>query len=978
MFTPPALWKKSIMSKSKNTLNLLTQAILASSFFMTPYAFANTYGGGVTTPGPVSVAGTTNHIVEILGGPATIAGQIATVGGNAINLDVMNGQVLIDANNGFVGIDAVSVTGGVIGQGIFITQPNTIVAVGAGSGIHNADTIAGSSGILVSSTGAAIANYGTIVTDAVGVASSAIEISAASGAAIVNQVGGYISSGATGGAAGIGATILTDAAGVGTAISNAGRINALGTNDAIAINASTAITNTGIIFAVAPLHATIATTTASQVVAVVNSGEISNGAGAAAINFAANSSNASILQAGGLIAGNVLLASLDATGNHNTFVMTGGIIDGNVIENATHPQTFAMSGGTINGIVELGSGGTNTVNLSGGTIAQIQGGASTDIINVTGGYIIELGPGFGGVDVLNVNASFTGNIITGIPTINVVNAGTLFTVGGPITALTTAANINAGAGMLVNAPITGTGNIVNNGLIVLNSTWDNASGVTTNTSGSVFQVGAIGQLITTTFTDNAGSFYEPVLYAYNNYGQVIVTGTQVAANLMSGSFLAPQLVSGQFYQAHSRFDVIAAITPTGAIVDNSTLVQPPSVILSLSKGLLGDPAAGLNTLVVTVSRNSYSSQSSSQQTMGVALTLDGLAAGTGPTNVDFLTLLGNVDFDATQSQLQNDMASLTPPANYGLVEGSHIGMDDVFNVLTTRIRDMRQGLNYGDYSNKWGVWGDVFGAHLNQEDLESVNGYHANAAGLVVGGDWEFTECTLIGLAASYTKANVSGKGEAPKDQGIKSWQATIYGWYEPTEKIFIDAMLGIADQRFHTNRVITANVVSSAANASFNGTLYGVMGDIGYAIVNNATYYAAPLFRIKYNSLDLGSYTESGAGGLSLTVDGQNLNEFSCGLGFRLASTYVKQKITWVPELSAILSYDFVIDNEQTTSSFLGGGIAFDTNGAIPGKTIFDLGLGLNAYLNSYSIVTIQYNLELRDEYMSNSGFLKYYYYWG
>ncbi len=963
--------------------NLLVHTVLASTIFVAPSALGTPFGPG-STAGTVLTSAQPDNIVEVLGGTVTTAGQIQGNNTIAISIDSTFGQVFVDSNNASFGVNAVSVIGSITpANTVSMTGNNPSIIINAGSGVTNTNTQASNINIAINGKGnAVIDNFGTVSS----IKGSAVTLSGVSGSGVIsNNQGGILLN-------------LSNFVPSGTIslqqnaeVINAGRIDALGTATAIGISASAEITNTGTIFASAPNvtvnNAAITALASGKTITLTNYGNITNGVfNASAIDFQAALNNATITQAGGLISGNILLSEFDSNGAFNTFYMTGGVIDGNVIENTTIPNAFTMSGGTINGMVQLGTNGIgglgDLVNFSGGMINQLLGSSSADTYNVSGGNIIQL-IGNGGTDTLNVNGNFTSTIISGIKLLNISNPGTLFTVNGPITTLGLTATINPNTAMIVNAPITGNAAVNNGGLVLINSTWVTPATVS-NLNGGIFQVGPMGQLIAAFFENYTGASFEPILYPINNYAQINVTSASAAAaNLINGSFVAPQLVIGQFYPQNTRFDVISATSTGGGITDNSTLIQPASVILGLNKAILGGLGAP-QTLSITVHRNPYSSQSLSSQTQGVAIALDNFAMQ-NPTDPSILMLMGTLDFDATTAQLQNDLASLTPPANWGLVQGSLIGMDIISKLVMPLMGDMHmlnhEGQNYGDTNlHEISIWGSVLGAHVNQQERDVVSGYYANAGGFALGTDWRFSECALIGAVASYTKANVDGKGSAPKDQAIKSWQGSIYGWYVPLQDIFVDAMLGIASQHFNINRVITFNAITTGASAAFDGMLYGLMGDIGYALWNHHDVYVAPLIRLKYSHLQLNDYAESGAGGLNLTVLNDDFNEFSGGVGFRSAATMHSANIRFIPEFSAIFSYDFIVDNEQTTASFLGGGpgsVGFATAGIEPGRIIVDVELGLNAYFNAYSLIVVQYDLQLRDQYVGNSGFVKGYYFW-
>ncbi|MFI4938661.1 MAG: autotransporter outer membrane beta-barrel domain-containing protein, partial [Candidatus Berkiellales bacterium] len=146
----------------------------------------------------------------------------------------------------------------------------------------------------------------------------------------------------------------------------------------------------------------------------------------------------------------------------------------------------------------------------------------------------------------------------------------------------------------------------------------------------------------------------------------------------------------------------------------------------------------------------------------------------------------------------------------------------------------------------------------------------------------------------------------------------------------------------------------------------------------NCPTYYVAPFARLKYLHLQLDDYTETGADDLDLSVSNSDVNEFQGGIGFKVGSAMPYGDVVYVPELSALIGYDFNNDGEQSIAGFVGGGPAFATNGVKPGRTVFDLGLALNSYVSQNSIFTVKYDLEVREKFTSNVGYLQYTYLWG
>lgn len=807
-------------------------------------------------------------------------------------------------------------------------------------------------------------------------------------------------------------------------IINAGTIKT-NTDAAIFINqAVKSITNeaTGSIVTTTPANAAIFANGAFVVSEGITNEGIISGLGGNAIDLGTNSAAATFNQVDGNVFGNVLLAAKDSdngVGVQEVFVMDGGVISGNVIAKTSPGDTnlLALNGGTISGNVNLGDGDIgipigDTLNLNGTTVVgTINGGALDDTINVTDGSFGALDGKGGTKNTLNILDTFTADgTINNMNQINVKNAGTIFTLNNNVTnmnaALVPGLTINAGTEMVLNANISGSGDVLNKGLLTVQGApvIDLSSGVPGGIVENFGTVALGSQTLTITSNVN-GAFRNQVAGivqvntngiatpgGLTSNGELVVNSTvPVAILLDADSFIQP-VISG-FIPQGTEFEVMSVVG--GGTITNplaSGLIQPSSAVIFFTQELNGTN----DVLSLVANRRSFEFLSSTQVTRGIAGALDVLALGDGPTNPTLLNLLIQLEGLATQAEVEAAMESLIPPFNYGLVAGSHIGMNSAFESVIIRLEDLyarkrgrtvalsqdytklaQNGVSFGDTATVGSVWGKVLGANLNQRERGGVAGYRAKGAGLAIGADFDANNCTTFGLAASYTKVNVDDKNASPKDQDIKSWQGTAYGWWEFMDGLYLDAMLGVSTNQYKLNRVINVNQIHTAAQSSFHGTQWGAQADLGWSLANSGCYYFAPFARLKYIHLDLNDYSEYGAGDLSLDVHNDNVKEFMGGLGFRLGYTYQAGDVLYVPEMSVMLGYDFKNDGEQTLAGFFGGGPAFATDGIKPGRTIFDLGLMLNAHVTNCSILTAKYNLELRSEFVSNAVYLQYNFLW-
>src|SRR5262249_42453021 len=123
----------------------------------------------------------------------------------------------------------------------------------------------------------------------------------------------------------------------------------------------------------------------------------------------------------------------------------------------------------------------------------------------------------------------------------------------------------------------------------------------------------------------------------------------------------------------------------------------------------------------------------------------------------------------------------------------------------------------------------------------------------------------------------------------------------------------------------------------------------------------------------DPDSYTETGAGGLSQRVDGDTMNIFELGIGVKAGWQHTNadgSKLT--PQVRVGYRYDLIGDNVEATSSFTGGGAAFDTKGPDPAQSSFNLGGTLKYDANDSWEFTASYDLDAKEDYISNAGFVR------
>ena len=99
--------------------------------------------------------------------------------------------------------------------------------------------------------------------------------------------------------------------------------------------------------------------------------------------------------------------------------------------------------------------------------------------------------------------------------------------------------------------------------------------------------------------------------------------------------------------------------------------------------------------------------------------------------------------------------------------------------------------------------------------------------------------------------------------------------------------MAGVFAYNWYTGKrdINVGGVIMRTANADYEGQQYGAYIGGGYKFKVTKNIELTPLLSLQWNHLHLGSYTETEAGALGLSVASQDYDQLQSGVGARIAS---------------------------------------------------------------------------------------------
>ncbi len=858
---------------------------------------------------------TINNTGAITAGGAA-AGAIDFTGNAApvatvTNTGTITGSILLGAN----AASTVALNGGSVSGTVTMNNASQLLTLNGGT---VAGIISGAGRVVVASdfTQAAAIGAGTAVTSLTVNASKTLD---ASGNHAITATNTTLNSGSS---IKLGTGVLTSI--VEGASSGVGSLTFAGTQT---VGATTTIGSTnGLASVIINDSAVVTATNAANVIRATQVTLGSAGAGGASL----------LLGSSGVI-GKI---DGDVAGKGNLTFAANNTLQGNI------GSSKSLNLITINdGVTVLAN--TNNNSIAATTIKVGSGSAGTAVLTLgSGGVVGTIDGDAAGKGTLNFNG--TGNVTGNI---------------GTTTASLLAVNVNDGATTTLGGNLAATTTTVNTGgSLNLGTTARTITGALTGAGTGKIDFGTAAHTNTGTFTTVAGNTLNLTI----NSATANASGSLAAttANIAAGTTINVNLASTSGYiTSGTKYKIL---TGTNAATNAATITDN-SYVLSFTETLTTVGERTLNA----VRTNTYTTAGLSTSTKNVGTTLEGLGANaTG----EIKTFMGRLDSLVTQAQVDAALQEVAPQTDNSLTVAATGASTKSFDIVTSRLGDLRAGLETtgvasGSRSPLHGVWVQGFGGNATQDNTDGVNGYKANTLGVAVGADTMVNDKTRVGLSFSYANSDVKSKSSASQNTDIDSYQINAYASYDMGQW-YVDGMAGVALNSYESSRTITNP--ASIATGDFDGQTYSARIGGGYRVAAGNGLDLVPNASLTYAHNVLDSYTETGAGNLNLIVNNSDTDALIARAGVNLGYN-VKQNGNIIrPELRVAYLYDFVGDNQASTSTFTGGGATFATQGSSPTKGSYNVGAGLNVVTTENVTFTADYDYNANSDYKAHSGVLR------
>ena len=454
----------------------------------------------------------------------------------------------------------------------------------------------------------------------------------------------------------------------------------------------------------------------------------------------------------------------------------------------------------------------------------------------------------------------------------------------------------------------------------------------------------------------------PTLFGTNAPGRFIVTDYQ------SGYFWGRGV--GPKGSPVSQFTLLGSVTPQGKVLFNTlsqgTLTSlygdmiggPTDAQMMTSEyNALGLPTGGFAFMQLVSPYADTLAALGNRSALGAAKVLYRISASPLGLDGPLAPAIGRLDF-MSGGELSTAISQTLPVLAGAATQATYDTQRAFQQVVEDRLDTaLIQGIG-----PERKAWLKPFGGVVRQSGLDGVAGYDAHGGGIAAGIDTVLSPSLLLGGVFAYARNTITGNDDAvPNRLDVDSYQGGLYGAYGLGNGLVANFQFDGGFNRNSESRAIT--FMGTTASARYDGSTLHAGLSVKKAIPMGSQFTLVPSVGLDAARLHAESYSEGGAGALSLNVVDQTYRELRLSAGLQ-AIYRLADRLHLTARASA--GYNTLQDQADIAASFAGGGSSFMTYGLDVSPWLYSFGLGLMSAQSDKLDLGIHYVLQT-----SSSGLL-------
>ena len=310
--------------------------------------------------------------------------------------------------------------------------------------------------------------------------------------------------------------------------------------------------------------------------------------------------------------------------------------------------------------------------------------------------------------------------------------------------------------------------------------------------------------------------------------------------------------------------------------------------------------------------------------------------------------------DEERAEVEHAQAAIHPETESVVQSVSSSVQNTVTSLATGRMSMPTVGRNGGDVNmTSGGVWAQ--GIFNKSKQNDAFNGY---TRGIAAGLDGTINKVWTIGAGYAFAHSDITGTA---RDTEIDSSSIFVYGQYKPSAWYMnLVANYTMAD---YTE---TGAALGTGISAKYDVDSFGANIATGYGFVGGIT----PELGLRYMHINSSDYINS----LGIKNELADADYLTATLGTKYAfDIKATKRFTLRPELNYGVKYDMLSDKQVATVTMPGVN-AYALNGERLSRIAGEFGIGLTMNYRELD-VSLNYDIEAREDYTSQSGRVKFRY---
>ena len=270
----------------------------------------------------------------------------------------------------------------------------------------------------------------------------------------------------------------------------------------------------------------------------------------------------------------------------------------------------------------------------------------------------------------------------------------------------------------------------------------------------------------------------------------------------------------------------------------------------------------------------------------------------------------------------------------------------------------------------WGLFISGVVGQVKRDSTQQEDGFTIDTLGTTIGVDYQFSRELIAGGAVGFAGSDVDIDNNAG-DLEVEGFNVAAYGTYYISQNIYLDGILSYNRHHYDSTRnisfVLNNNPVNAQAQSKPDGQLLALSIGGGYEFYAKHGWVSGIKAKLDYADSTIDAYSETGAGGLNLSIEEQRSDSFMSSLGLQLSYAYSTRWGVLLPQFDLDWQHQFRGNAVNIKGQFVNDqfGTSFQFKTDNPDRDFFGVGLGLSAVFPDGNAAFIQTATTLgRDSY--------------